>query len=176
MDKGGETHFCKHIKLVVGGGAVGADTYSNTCFSHFGNRGNAAGQFQIGRGIMGCTYMLFFHDTNVVIRYMDAVSSQCRPFKEAQGVHEGNRRHGVFFFAVFHFPFCFRKVDVNGHIVFFCHVPHFSDIVRRAGIGSMRSHHDFEAAVPCPVPVLVEFYVFIDTFLSIGADTGKASG
>lgn len=176
VDEGGEAHFGEHIQLVVGGGAVGADAYGNACFSHFRNRGNAAGQFEVGSGVMGHGDMFFFHDTDIVIGHMNAVGGQGRSFEEAQGVHEGNGRHVVFIFAIFHFSLCFGKVDVNGHIVFFCHVSDFLNIVRWAGIGCMGSHHNFEAAVPCPVPVFIEFYVFVDALLAIGADARKASG
>ena len=51
-DEGRQPHFLEHVQVIVGGGAIRADTHVEAGFQHLGHRCEAGGELEIGGRIV----------------------------------------------------------------------------------------------------------------------------
>ena len=106
---------------------------------------------------------------------MDAVGCECRQLEETEVIHEGDRCLAVFLEAVFYLPFCFGEMDVDRDAALHRFVAHLPNVVRWAGVGSVRSEHDMEASVSGAFPFLEELDILLKAALCIRADACEAA-
>ena len=175
MDEGGEAHFCEHVELIIGGRAIGTKADGDAGFSHLDDGCDAGGELQVAARIMCDADVLFLHDGDVFIGHMDAVGCECRQLEETEVIHEGDRCLAVFLEAVFYLPFCFGEMDVDRDAALHRFVAHLPNVVRRAGVGSVRSEHDMEASVSGAFPFLEELDILLKAALCIRADACEAA-
>ena len=103
------------------------------------------------------------------------MGGQAAAVQYADFIHQGDRRFAVLLLDVFHFPFGFAEMDVDFCSQFPGLVDEFMEIIGRARIGSVRPHHDGNAAIGFAVPVEEELAVFIEAGLGIRSDADTAA-
>ena len=170
-----QTTFFKHIKVIVTGSAVSAETNADAFFQHFIYRSNTARQFQVTLGVMSNAHIFRSHNVHIFISKMNSVSSDGAKFEHTQFIHHHNGSNAVFFNIVLYFDLSFAKVHLNFYIIFFSSSDYSFKVINRASIRSVRAKSNTNTTIVVTVPIFCELNVFRKLIVFIRSKTNQTT-